>query len=84
MSMADRGKAHDPQMVFVFSDKTALQAVQFRDFTEDWRKIMGGVDESETLIEQERQRVWDYLERMHQDILHNFDLRILRFRKNGR
>ncbi len=79
--LIDRSRARDPQMDFVFSDKTALQAVRFRHFMKDCRKIMGDAKEVEMLIEQERQRVLDYLGRMHQDILHNFDSRVLRFRK---
>jgi hypothetical protein len=77
----DRSTAYDPRMDFVFSEKTALQAVRFRHFMEDCRRIMGDAEELETLIEQERQAVLDYLERMHQDILRSFDPRVLRFRK---
>lgn len=79
--LIDRSSACDPQMDFVFSDQTALQAVRFRHFMKDCRKIMGDAKELEILIEQERQAASDYLERMHQDILHNFDPRILKFRK---
>ncbi|MBN1101801.1 MAG: hypothetical protein JXL84_00155 [Deltaproteobacteria bacterium] len=79
--LIDRSNAHDPQMDFVFSDKTALQAVRFRHFMEDCRKIMGDAIELETLIEQERQRLLEYLENAHQDILHNFDPKVLKFRK---
>jgi hypothetical protein len=79
--LIDRSKDHDPQMDFIFSDKTALQAVRFRHFMKDCREIMGDAGEPETLIEQERHAIFDYLERMHQDILHNFDPKVRRFRK---
>jgi hypothetical protein len=59
----------------------ALQAARLRHFMKDCRRIMGVAEELEMLIERERQAVLDYLERIHQDILHNFDPRVLRFRK---
>jgi hypothetical protein len=79
--LIDRSRAHDPQMDFIFSDKTALQAVRFRHFMKDCRMIMGDSQELETHIEHERQTVSAYLERMHRDILHDFDPRVRRFRK---
>jgi hypothetical protein len=79
--LLDRSKGHDPQMDFVFSDKTALQAVRFRHFMKDCREIMGDAQELEMLIEQERQSVLTYLETMHQDILRNLDPRVRRFRR---
>jgi hypothetical protein len=79
--LIDKSKDHDPQMEFAFSDKTALKAVRFKHFMKDCRKIMGDSQELETLMERERQTVSTYLERMHQDILRNFDPRIRRFRK---
>lgn len=79
--LIDKSRGHDPQMDFVFSDKTALQAVRFRHFTEDCRRIMGDAEELETLTEQESQAVSDYLERKHQDILRNFDSRVRKFRR---
>ena len=47
----------------------------------DCREIMGDVEEVKMLVELERQRALDYLERMYQDILHNFDPRVVKFRK---
>jgi len=79
--LIDRSKDHDPQMDFIFSDKTALQAVRFRHFMNDCRETMGDAQELHVLIEQERRAIFDYLERMHQDILHNFDPKVIRFRK---
>jgi hypothetical protein len=68
-------------MDFIFSDKTALKAVRFRHFMKDCREILGDSQELETLIEQERHTVLAYLERMHQDILRNFDPKVRKFRK---
>jgi predicted RNase H-like HicB family nuclease len=48
---------------------------------EDCRKIMADAQEQETLIQQERHAIFEYIERMHQDILHNFDRRVRRIRK---
>jgi len=80
-TLLDFETLYDPQMDFIFSDKTALQAVRFRHFMKDCREIMGDAQELDTLVEQERHAIFDYLERMHQDILHNFDPKVIRFRK---
>jgi hypothetical protein len=79
--LIDRSKDHDAQMGFIFSDKTALQAVRFRHFMKDCREIMGDAQELDILVEQERHAIFDYLERVHRDILQNFDPRVRRFRK---
>jgi hypothetical protein len=79
--LLDRSRGHDPQMDFVFSDKTALQAVRFRHFMKACRRIMGDAKELETLIEDERLALFDYLGRMHRDILGNFDPRVRKFRR---
>jgi len=68
-------------MDFVFSDKTALQAVRFRHFMKDCRKIMGDAEKLDSTIDEERQAVLNFLEQIHQDILNNFDPKIVKFRK---
>lgn len=77
----DKSRQDNPQMNFVFTDKTALQAVRFRHFMRDCRAIRGDSRELEALIEQERQNALVYLERNYQDILDNFDPKVVKFRK---
>lgn len=79
--LLDRSTAQEPQMDFIFSDKKALQAVRLKHFMEDCRRIIGDSKEVEVFVEEERKAVLDYLERMHQDILHNFNPRIIKFRR---
>lgn len=42
--MRDRSRDNEPQMDFVFSDATALDAVRFRHFVSDCRRITGDDD----------------------------------------
>jgi len=79
--LIDKSRGHEPQMDFIFSDTTALKAVRFRHFMEDCRRIIGDAEELETLVGDESKAVSDYLERMHQDILRNFDARVRKFRR---
>ena len=79
--LIERSTAHEPHMDFVFSDKTALQAVRFRHFMKDCRKIMGDAEELDSTIDKERQAVLHFLEQIHQDILNNFDPKVVKFRK---
>ncbi len=79
--MLDRSNAHEPQMDFIFSDKEALQAVRFRHFMEDCRSIQGENRDVDIFIEEECKAVTGFLERMHQDILRNFDPRVKKFHR---
>jgi hypothetical protein len=79
--LIDNSQENDPCMHFVFSDKTALQAVRFRHFMKDCYNIVSDNQELEVLIEQERQLALNYLEWAYQDILDNFDSTVVKFRK---
>jgi hypothetical protein len=79
--LVDKSRQNEPQIALVFTDKTALQAVRFRHFMRDCRRIIGDKRELEARAEQERQASIAYLERHYQDILDNFDPKIVKFRK---
>lgn len=79
--LIERSHGNEPYMDFVFTDKTALQAVRFRHFMSDCRNLLGDSRELEALVQQERRAALDFLEAMHQDILHNFDPKVVKFRK---
>ena len=68
-------------MNFVFSDKTALQAVRFRHFMRDCQAIAADTRELNILAKRERQAMLSYLEQSYQDILENFDPTLVKFRK---
>ncbi|MEZ5584258.1 MAG: hypothetical protein R3F37_17275 [Candidatus Competibacteraceae bacterium] len=78
--LVDKSQPLDPHMSFVFTDKTALQAVRFRHFMTDCRAIAGDQPELDALIEQERRSATEFLERNYQDIMENFDPKVVRFR----
>jgi hypothetical protein len=79
--LRERSTETDPHMDFVFSDKTALQAVCFKFFMADCRKLAGNEQELKRREEQERNALIEYLAREYQDIIANFDPHILKLRK---
>ena len=68
-------------MDFVFSNATALDAVRFRYFVSDVRRIAGHSAELDSLIEQENNLALDYLASAHQDIMDNFDPTVVKLRR---
>ena len=79
--MEDKSRPHDPHMNFIFSDKTALQAVHFRYFMRDCRPLVADRGELDAVITRERQALDAYLESTCRDILTNFDPKVSPFRK---
>ena len=77
----DRTRNNEPQMDFVFSDANALDAVRFRYFVSDARRIAGDLAELDSLIEQENNFALDYLASTHQDIMDNFDPTVVKLRR---
>lgn len=60
--MEDNSRPHDPHMNFIFSDKTALQAVRFRQFMRDCRPLVADRAELDAVISREHQAVDAYLD----------------------
>jgi hypothetical protein len=79
--MEDKSRPHDPHMTFIFSDKTALQAVRFRQFMRDCRALVADRVGLDAVISRERQALDVYLESSCRDILTNFDPKVAPFRK---
>ncbi len=79
--MEDLSRHNDPHMTFIFSDKTALQAVRFRQFMRDCRPLVGDRVELDVVINRERQALDGYLESTCRDILANFDPKVAPLRK---
>lgn len=82
--MEDPSREHDPHMTFIFSDKTALQAVRFRQFMNDCRPLVADRAELDAVIYRERQALDAYLESTCRDILTNFDPKVAPFRKKNK
>lgn len=80
----DGNRGGDPHMGFVFTDKTAFQAVRFRKFTADCQAIKGDPDELAVLIETECQAMLGFLEQAHQDIMVHFDPKVVKLRKKNK
>ncbi len=77
----DKSKKDDPHMDFVFSDKTALKTVHFKHFMADCQQIIGNNQHLKVLETQEVDTVISFLEQKYQDILQNFDSKIIKFHK---
>ena len=71
----------EPHIDFIFSDKSALDAVRLRHFYGDCQRIVGGVSELEILIEQEQAAAVEFLQDQYSDIQQNFDPSVVRLRK---
>ncbi|MDF0668768.1 MAG: hypothetical protein P0119_22175 [Nitrospira sp.] len=82
--MEDLSRHNDPHMTFIFSDKTALQAVRFRHFMRDCRPLAADRAELDAVINRERQALDTYLESTCLDILTNFDPKVAPFRKKNK
>jgi hypothetical protein len=79
--MVDTSRDVEPCRDFVFTDKTALQAVRFLHFMRDCQAILGDPAELDELLHQENQAASEFLEQSHQDILKNFDPKVVKLRK---
>lgn len=79
--MEDLSRRNDPHMTFIFSDKTALQAVRVRQFMRDCRALVADRAELDVVINRERQALDTYLESTCRDIFAHFDPRVAPFRK---
>jgi hypothetical protein len=66
---------------FIFSDKSALDAVRFRQFFSDCRRITGDLTELGAVIEQEKQAAVEFLQAQYRDIQQNFDPTVVPLRK---
>ena len=71
----------EPHIEFIFSDKSALDAVRFRHFFSECRRIAGEVSELAGFIEQERKAAVEYLQAQYSDIQQNFDPSVVPLRK---
>jgi len=80
--MLDKSTEDEPHMDFVFTDKTALQAVRLRHFLNDCRALLSS-DPTPLgrTVEREEQSIARFLSDNHQDILQNFDPGVVKFRK---
>jgi hypothetical protein len=79
--LVDVSRESEPHIDIIFTDKTALQAVSFRQFMKDCQAIKGDSGELTKLIEKECQEAFDFLEKSHQDIITNFDPKVVKLRK---
>jgi len=79
--MFERSRPDDPHVDFIFTDKTALQAVRFRCFMSDCRAIARDGRELDPIIDREKSAVMAFLDDAHRDIMGNFDPKIVKLRK---
>ncbi len=79
--LVDASTETEPHMDIIFTDKTALQAVSFRQFMKDCQAIKGDPGELTELVEKESQAALGFLEQSHQDIITNFDPKVVKLRK---
>ncbi|HEB56144.1 MAG TPA: hypothetical protein ENI98_07540 [Gammaproteobacteria bacterium] len=71
----------EPHINFVFSDKSAFDAVRFRYFHQDCEHIAGDIVELDALAKQEQKETVKFLDKNYCDILDNYDPSVIRLRK---
>jgi len=71
----------EPHINFIFSDKSAFDAVRFRYFYQDCEHIAGDIIELDTLAKQEQKETVKFLDKNYYDILDNHDPSVIRLRK---
>ncbi|GMQ88475.1 MAG: hypothetical protein BMS9Abin08_1725 [Gammaproteobacteria bacterium] len=71
----------EPHINFVFSDKSAFDAVRFRHFHQDCEHIAEDIIELDTLAKQEQKETVKFLDKNYCDILDNYDPSVIRLRK---
>jgi hypothetical protein len=79
--LIDRSEGYDPQIDFIFSDKSVLPEVKFRSFLRDCRRLQADVADLEIHINRERANLAEFLDNQHQDIVANFNPKIAPFKK---
>lgn len=72
---------YEPQINFVFSDKTALKSIRFKFFMRDCQNIAGDKAELARMLEEEKKAAVEYLEKQYNDIMKNFDPKVVKLRK---
>lgn len=78
----DRSIGGIPEKYFVFTDKTALQHVRFRNFIDDCQGLpCGSSADLDQIADRERRAMTAFLRAAYQDILENFDPSVVMFRK---
>lgn len=68
-------------LLVVFSDPDALAAVRFASFLRDCRRIERPLVDLRTLEEREAQRMRDFVTAQHEDLVKNFDPKVVPLRK---
>lgn len=77
--MIDITAGTDPEMLFLFTDKTALQGVRFRHFVKDCRAVLrSDAGELDRLIAQEKEKAETFLRESYDDIVKNFDPKVVK------
>lgn len=66
---------------FIFSDKSALDAVRFRHFFSDCQGIAGDIADLAAVTEQEKQAAVEFLKAQCRDIRQNFDPTVVPLRR---
>ena len=79
--LIDRSQGYDPQIDFIFSDKSVLPEVRFRSFLRDCRRFPADVADLDICVNKERARLVEDLEKQYQDILANFNPKVAPFKK---
>ena len=71
----------DPSRTFIFSNGESLKRVRWKHFLSDCASLLTPLSDSDNLLKREIDLVIAFLDEANQEILKNFDPRIIQFRK---
>ncbi|MEE2002124.1 hypothetical protein QWY20_11735 [Alkalimonas sp. MEB108] len=71
----------DPHLNIIFNNETALEKVRWRHFLADCKALQGNRAGLDELAAQELAKAEQWLQQTHQDIMANFDPKVVRLRK---
>jgi len=77
----DKNWDDDPQRFFIFNNEVALKKIRWRYFLSDCEPLMDGYSIVTDLVKQEVKSARDFLTENHQEILTNFDPKVVKLRK---
>lgn len=70
-----------PHVTYVFSDKTALQAVRLKHFVADCETHQGNAETLAALLQTEKQTLLAFLDDTYQEVMASYDPKLIKFRK---
>ncbi len=71
----------DPSRTFIFTNGESLKRIRWKHFLSDCASLLTPLSDTDDLLKREVELAIAFLDEAHQDIIENFDPKVIRFRK---